>query len=99
MPAAALRQQQFLQINELFCPSENTTLNWFFLHCDVTVRPYQIEDFMTAFQAVGILKDVLCVGTFQKNHLWIVTLVSLATKRKMAQLKKNDSEREALFGD
>ncbi|KAH7975262.1 hypothetical protein HPB49_025420 [Dermacentor silvarum] len=45
-----------------------------FLHCDVTGRPYRLEDFRDPLQELGVLKDVTGIGPFQMTHVWLIKL-------------------------
>ncbi|KAH7980616.1 hypothetical protein HPB49_017611 [Dermacentor silvarum] len=45
-----------------------------FLHCNVTGRPYRLEDFRDPLQELGLLKDVTGIGPFQITHVWLIKL-------------------------
>lgn len=64
-------------------PRGVSVINTCFLHCDVSGRPYRVEDFRAALETVGVLADTLCLGSYQMNHLWIVTMKTAETKRKL----------------
>lgn len=69
-------------------PSGVVALDTVFFHADVTARSYRVEDFHAGFDATGLLKDVLAIGCWQFNHVWIVILNSLAAKHRTLQLSK-----------
>ncbi|KAH7965863.1 hypothetical protein HPB49_011650 [Dermacentor silvarum] len=55
-------------------PSGETMKECLFLHCDVTGRPYRLEDFRDPLQELGVLKDVTGIGPFQMTHVWLIKL-------------------------
>ncbi|KAM7306624.1 uncharacterized protein ISCGN_010327 [Ixodes scapularis] len=69
-------------------PMGVNVLNSVFLHCDISGRPYRIEDFRNSLETVGVLKEVAACGSYQMNHVWMVTLHSLAAKHKLASAKE-----------
>lgn len=46
-------------------------------------RPYQATDFQPALDALGLMKDMKAFGSFQMNHVWIITMKSLAAKHRL----------------
>lgn len=56
-----------------------------FLHCDVTGRPYRIEDFRTPFQQLGVLSDINGIGPFQMNHVWLIKLRTPAARERLVE--------------
>lgn len=66
-------------------PSGVIALNTVFLHADVSARPYRVDDFHPGLEAAGVLNEVLGVGPYQFNHLWTVTLTTLAAKHRLLQ--------------
>ncbi|KAM7310908.1 uncharacterized protein ISCGN_007816 [Ixodes scapularis] len=69
-------------------PSEAATVNSVFLHCDVTGRPYRIEDFREELQRLQILGDVGSFGAYQMNHVWLVTFHSASTRNRLLAAKE-----------
>ncbi|XP_040079103.1 uncharacterized protein LOC115330832 [Ixodes scapularis] len=69
-------------------PSEAATVNSVFLHCDVTGRPYRIEDFREELQRLQILGDVASFGAYQMNHVWLVTFHSASTRNRLLAAKE-----------
>lgn len=66
-------------------PSGILALNTVFLHGDVSERPYRVEDFHSALQAAGVLTEILAIGPYQYNNVWMVTLHTLAAKHRLLQ--------------
>lgn len=69
-------------------PTGRVVLNTLFLHGDVRVRPYRVEDFRDALADAGVLPDVVALGAYQINHVWAVTFNSVEAARKLADLKE-----------
>lgn len=68
-------------------PTGEYLLNSVFLHADIGARPYRIEDFQAGLENAGVLKEIAACGSFQMNHVWLVTLKSAAAKEKLAAAK------------
>lgn len=68
--------------------SGTVALNSVFLHCDVSGRPYKIDDFREELQRLSVLSDVLAIGAYQMNHVWLVTLRSSAAKQRLVKASK-----------
>uniref|UniRef100_A0A6B0VA87 CCHC-type domain-containing protein n=1 Tax=Ixodes ricinus TaxID=34613 RepID=A0A6B0VA87_IXORI len=58
-------------------------LNSVFLHADITARPYRIEDFKAGLEKAGVLGEIAACGSFQMNHVWMVTLKTPLAKKKL----------------
>ncbi|CAN8014902.1 unnamed protein product [Ixodes persulcatus] len=69
-------------------PRGIVVLNSLFFHCDVTARPYRIEDFRDSLRTAGVLEDIVSFGSFQMNHLWIMTIKTTEAKRRLLALKR-----------
>lgn len=69
-------------------PTGVVTLNFVVLHRDVTGRPDQVLDFQAPLKSVGVLNDIECMGSFQMNHVWILTMKSLSAKMKVLGAKE-----------
>ncbi|XP_070392804.1 uncharacterized protein [Dermacentor albipictus] len=69
-------------------PTGRVVLNTLFLHGDVRVRPYRVEDFRDALANAGVLPEVVALGAYQINHVWAVTLNSAEATRKLAAFKE-----------
>lgn len=54
-------------------PTGNMSLNTVFLHCDVSARPYRINDFEEECERLQVVKDVVSIGAYQMNHVWALT--------------------------
>lgn len=68
--------------------SGTVTLNSVFLHCDVSGRPYKDDDFREELQRLSVLSEVLAIGAYQMNHVWLVTLRSSAAKQLLVKARK-----------
>lgn len=60
-----------------------------FLQCDVTDRPYLVFDFTVILEASGCLKYLHHLESFQMNHVWMVTLKSLAGTYRLLGMKEH----------
>ncbi|CAN7976686.1 unnamed protein product [Ixodes persulcatus] len=78
-------------------PRGIVVLNSVFFHCDVTARPYRIEDFRDSLSTAGVLEDIVSFGSFQMNHLWIMTLKTTEAKRRLLALKRFCIKDKACF--
>lgn len=52
----------------LACP------NFILLNCNLNGRWYRIENFRQEFKRLAALSDVVALGTFKMNHIWLATL-------------------------
>ncbi|CAN8031230.1 unnamed protein product [Ixodes persulcatus] len=68
-------------------PTGEYLLNSVFLHANIGVRPYRIEDFQAGLESAEVLKEIAPCGSFQMNHVWLVTLKSSAAKEELAAVK------------
>ncbi|KAG0412870.1 hypothetical protein HPB47_009991 [Ixodes persulcatus] len=78
-------------------PRGIVVLNSVFFHCDVTARPYRIEDFRDSLGTAGVLEDIVSFGSFQMNHLWIMTLKTTEAKRRLLALNRLCIKDKACF--
>ncbi|KAH6919974.1 hypothetical protein HPB50_029038 [Hyalomma asiaticum] len=69
-------------------PTGQIVLNTVFLHGDVRVRPFRVEDFRDALEEVGMLPAVVALGAYQINHVWAVTLNSGEATKRLTSLKE-----------
>ncbi|XP_040071063.1 uncharacterized protein LOC120843703 [Ixodes scapularis] len=69
-------------------PSGIVTTNSLFLHCDVTGRPYRIDDFREELQRLQVLGDVASFGAYQMNHVWMVAFQSTTAKDQLLAAKE-----------
>lgn len=46
-------------------------------------RPHRIGDFRAPLEGAGVLGDTLCLGSYQMNHLCLITLRATEAKRKL----------------
>ncbi|CAN7988617.1 unnamed protein product [Ixodes pacificus] len=68
-------------------PTGEYLLNFVFLHADIGARPYRIEGFQAGLESAGVLREIAACGSFQLNHVWLVTLKSAAAEEKLAAVK------------
>lgn len=81
-------------------PQGRVAINTVFLHGDVRARPYKVEDFRDALLPTGVLPEVLCIGAYQINHVWAVTLKdATATKRLVAHKELQVKGRRCVIVD
>ncbi|KAM7290249.1 uncharacterized protein ISCGN_026896 [Ixodes scapularis] len=69
-------------------PTGTEVLNSVFAHCDITGRPYKIDDFRGEMERHGVLNDLIGAGAYQMNHVWLFTFNSLTAKRKILEAKE-----------
>lgn len=69
-------------------PTGTEVLNSVFAHCDITGRPYKIDDFRGEMERHGVLNDLIGAGAYQMNHVWLFTFNSLTAKRKILVAKE-----------
>ncbi|XP_049520515.1 uncharacterized protein LOC125944232 [Dermacentor silvarum] len=69
-------------------PQGRLAINTVFLHGDVRARPYKVEDFRDALLPTGLLPEVLCIGAYQINHVWAVTLKDATATKRLLALKE-----------
>ncbi|KAM7311827.1 uncharacterized protein ISCGN_008734 [Ixodes scapularis] len=69
-------------------PTGPTVLNSVFLHADVKGRPYRVEDFRDALTRAGLLADVVSLGSYQMNHVWLTTFKSNESKKKLVEARE-----------
>lgn len=69
-------------------PTGRVVNNTVFLHGDVRVRPFRVEDFRDAIDQAGMLPEVVALGAYQINHVWAVTLNSAEATKRMVDLKE-----------
>lgn len=50
---------------------------------DITARPYRIQDFKKGLEKAGVLGEIDAFGSYQMNHVWMVTLKTLLAKQKL----------------
>ncbi|XP_075553483.1 uncharacterized protein LOC142586111 [Dermacentor variabilis] len=66
-------------------PTGNASLNTVFLHCDVSARPYRINDFEEEIERQQVVKDA---ASIQMNHVWALTTNSMAAKQVLVDAKE-----------
>ncbi|XP_049518831.1 uncharacterized protein LOC125943519 [Dermacentor silvarum] len=53
------------------------------LHCDVTGRPYRIDDFRKPLKDAGIIQQVDGIGAYQMSHVWLLNLKTDEAKQAL----------------
>ncbi|XP_049520622.1 uncharacterized protein LOC125944302 [Dermacentor silvarum] len=53
------------------------------LHCDVTGRPYRIDDFRKPLKDAGIIQQVGGIGAYQMSHVWLLNLKTDEAKQAL----------------
>lgn len=66
-------------------PTGVAVLNSVLLHEDVSARPYRASDFKEPLEDAGVLQNMVPLGACQMNHVWLLTLKSLAAKHQLLQ--------------
>lgn len=69
-------------------PTGSTCLNSVLLHCDLKGRPYRIEDFREELKRIAVLNDIVALGAFQMNHVWLATLRTSEAKERLVSSKE-----------
>ncbi|KAH8037219.1 hypothetical protein HPB51_009499 [Rhipicephalus microplus] len=69
-------------------PTGCIVVNTVFLHDDIRVRPFKVEDFRDALAKERLLPDVIALGAYQINHVWAVTFNSQEATKRMTDLKE-----------
>ncbi|KAH8039370.1 hypothetical protein HPB51_005731 [Rhipicephalus microplus] len=69
-------------------PTGRVVWNTVFLHWDIRVRPFKVEDFRDAMDKEQLLPNVIALGAYQINHVWAATFNSQETTKRLAELKE-----------
>nr|XP_037284765.1 uncharacterized protein LOC119177109 [Rhipicephalus microplus] len=69
-------------------PTGRIVVNTVFLHGDIRVRPFKVEDFRDALDKERLLPDVIALGAYQINHVWAVTFNSQEATKRLTELKE-----------
>ncbi|XP_040076124.1 uncharacterized protein LOC120848217, partial [Ixodes scapularis] len=69
-------------------PMGATILNSVLLHCDLRGRPYRIEDFRQELKRCAVLSEIVALGAFQMNHVWLATLRTPEAKKRLIDCKE-----------
>ncbi|XP_077547971.1 uncharacterized protein LOC144160604 [Haemaphysalis longicornis] len=64
-------------------PTGKYVTNTVFLHGGMRARPYRVEDFRDALTRLALLPEVIALGAYQMNHVWVVTFSSADAVKKM----------------
>ncbi|XP_075535627.1 uncharacterized protein LOC142571280 [Dermacentor variabilis] len=53
------------------------------LHCDVTGRPYRIDDFRKPLKDAGVIQQVGGIGAYQMSHVWLLNMKTDEAKQML----------------
>ncbi|XP_077496351.1 uncharacterized protein LOC144107219 [Amblyomma americanum] len=67
-------------------PTGRFLLNTVFLHGDISVRPYRVEDFLDALAALSLLSEVIALGAYRMSHVWAVTFKDAEAVKKIVNV-------------
>ncbi|KAH6919875.1 hypothetical protein HPB50_029137 [Hyalomma asiaticum] len=77
-------------------PKGKLVINTVFSLGDVRARPYKVEHFRDVLTETGLPPDVLSLGAYKINHLWVVTFNDAAPTKRLHALKEEQGEGAAL---
>ncbi|KAH8035935.1 hypothetical protein HPB51_013135 [Rhipicephalus microplus] len=53
------------------------------LHCDVSGRPYRIDDFRKPRKDLGVIQEVSGIGANQMTHVWLLNMKTVEAKKAL----------------
>ncbi|KAH8030734.1 hypothetical protein HPB51_011534 [Rhipicephalus microplus] len=53
------------------------------LHCDVSGRPYRIDDFRKPLKDLGVIQQVSGIGAYQMSHVWLLNMKTAEAKKAL----------------
>ncbi|XP_075741803.1 uncharacterized protein LOC142792856 [Rhipicephalus microplus] len=53
------------------------------LHCDVSGRPYRIDDFRKPLKDLGVIQQVSGIGAYQMSHVWLLNMKTVEAKKAL----------------
>ncbi|KAH8024657.1 hypothetical protein HPB51_000269 [Rhipicephalus microplus] len=53
------------------------------LHCDVSGRPYRIDDFRKPLKDLGVIHQVSGIGAYQMSHVWLLNMKTVEAKKAL----------------
>lgn len=53
------------------------------LHCDISGRPYGINDFRMPLKELGIIQQVSGIGAYQMSHVWLLNMKTDEAKKTL----------------
>ncbi|KAH8032369.1 hypothetical protein HPB51_024404 [Rhipicephalus microplus] len=65
------------------------------LHCDVSGRPYRIDDFRKPLKDLGVIQQVSGIGAYQMSYVWLLNMKTVEAKKALTDagvLKVKDRE-------
>ncbi|KAH6930413.1 hypothetical protein HPB50_013349 [Hyalomma asiaticum] len=69
-------------------PTGQIVLKTVFLHGNLRVRHFRVDDFRDALEEIGMLPAVVALGAYHINHVWAVTLNSGEATKRLTALKE-----------
>ncbi|CAN7994986.1 unnamed protein product [Ixodes hexagonus] len=64
-------------------PTGMLVTNSLFLHADMSGRPYKAPDFKEALFSIIEREDLIALGSYQMNHVWMAVFANGAAKNKV----------------
>ncbi|XP_049269925.1 uncharacterized protein LOC125757804 [Rhipicephalus sanguineus] len=55
------------------------------LHCDVSGRPYRIDDFRKPLKDLAVIQQVSGIGAYQMSHVWLLNMKTDEAKKKVTE--------------
>ncbi|KAH8020781.1 hypothetical protein HPB51_003480 [Rhipicephalus microplus] len=53
------------------------------LHCDVSGRPYRIDDFRKPLKDLGVIQQVSGIGAYQMSHVWLLNMRTVEAEKAL----------------
>ncbi|KAH6940261.1 hypothetical protein HPB50_026457 [Hyalomma asiaticum] len=53
------------------------------LHCDISGRPYGINDFRMPLKELGVIQQVSSIGAYQMSHVWLLNMKTDEAKKTL----------------
>ncbi|KAH8039369.1 hypothetical protein HPB51_005730 [Rhipicephalus microplus] len=53
------------------------------LHCEVSGRPYRIDDFRKPLKDLGVIQQVSGIGAYQMSHVWLLHMKTEQAKKAL----------------
>ncbi|KAH8037683.1 hypothetical protein HPB51_015728 [Rhipicephalus microplus] len=53
------------------------------LHCDIAVRPYEINDFQNPLKELGIIQELSGIGAYQMSQVWLLNMKTDEVKKTL----------------
>ncbi|KAH8037466.1 hypothetical protein HPB51_010993 [Rhipicephalus microplus] len=53
------------------------------LHCDVSGRPYRIDDFKKPLKDLGVICQISGIGAYRMSHVWLLNMKTEQAKKAL----------------